>query len=330
MPSRCSGRKPRRGSGGTLRCPAGTRRNRMSDCRKTGKYLCTAVAPRQRKSRSPPKRRKQSAAKINQKVNKALDLLDSKEEKKLGKAAVIKQIKKEGVVDKPKIKAAVRRVASDMKKADVDKVADAFIAKELKGSMMTPKLMANQSLHRALYGGKSFFRKWKRPGEGAHRVEGFKRELAICKMIHKAGRMDNVVEVLGFGADFIDYAMLDYQKKPPVTNKAYLAQVYNGLRNLHSIGVVHLDIKWENTVWDPVRKQWCIIDFDASGVISPSDPSKWKMKPAEFQMYYDTIDDCKAKKYGKLCSQKTRARHDDVLFADIYGVSQDFVMDLKR
>jgi tRNA A-37 threonylcarbamoyl transferase component Bud32 len=50
-----------------------------------------------------------------------------------------------------------------------------------------------------------------------------------------------------------------------------LRDIEAGLKNLHRLGIAHLDVCARNIGYDPVRKQWCLVDFDSAKLLQLDD-----------------------------------------------------------
>jgi len=62
-------------------------------------------------------------------------------------------------------------------------------------------------------------------------------------------------------------------------NEQDYEDVRQGLKNLHKHGIVHLDVVARNVGWDETRQQWCLFDFDSSGIMAKGDNEKWLLAP---------------------------------------------------
>jgi hypothetical protein len=122
----------------------------------------------------------------------------------------------------------------------------------------------------------SFFRKPFRGGDEA-RVRGWKIENAIARALYERPQR-NVIRVLGVTSSYIDYQLVEDQKHPSADDLEAAEQVRNGLRNLHSLGFVYVDLHAGNVVWDPVNAEWVIIDFDLCGRMDKT-RRRWTFKP---------------------------------------------------
>ena len=159
-----------------------------------------------------------------------------------------------------------------------------------------------------------------------------RNELAIAKKIMK-NPLSNVVNVLKINEGinpFIDYQRLitgDSIKLKKEVFEKYNDDVREGLKNLHGINIVYLDLKWDNVGFDIQSNQWKIFDFDASGICSKN-KLKWILKPPDF-VVYNFVLDCEKELFKnplikitkkekeslvKICKKKSLLKFDEAIF----------------
>ena len=155
---------------------------------------------------------------------------------------------------------------------------------------------------------------------------GGKIELFIAKQLQKKPQ-ENIVDVLKVSDNstkpdeiYIDYQKLDVSKSFRKSKKE-LDDIRNGLRNLHELDVIYIDLKEDNLGYDKISKEWRVFDFDTSGVSTP-DKLEWKMKPELLWAHRKITDACDKKEnldISKMCKKKTLIRLDEIIFNLEFG-----------
>jgi len=162
--------------------------------------------------------------------------------------------------------------------------------------------------------------------------KGAKTELVIAKKL-LLNPQNNVVNVLKVSehtkAPYIDYQRLDTVKNFNTKFKYIQRDVRNGLKNLHKLNIIYIDLKDDNIAYDTKAKQWKIIDFDMSGICSAS-KLKWRRKPLMYWKYNSVEKFCKTnprKHYTKkfysevhrLCKKSSLVRMDEIIYYVMFG-----------
>lgn len=167
-------------------------------------------------------------------------------------------------------------------------------------------------LNKAPYGAKPFFRKHYRASD-PWRARIWRTELAIARILLRAGPQENVVKVYGVTDRYIDYQLLDDSINASAIihiDRDIVNDIRRGLDNLHRLRIIHVDLYSENIVWDPESKQWRIIDFDASGVTDESG-ERWEIKPVIGRQFDRFMTACKEVPpelmRGRVADVKTRS-----------------------
>lgn len=85
----------------------------------------------------------------------------------------------------------------------------------------------------------------------------------------------NVIKIYGVGENYFDMEILDKNKDP---NEEVVGHCVNGLRHLHSLHIVYVDIRSSNMGWDAKERKWKIHNFGKSGVLANNDID-WMYQP---------------------------------------------------
>lgn len=62
-----------------------------------------------------------------------------------------------------------------------------------------------------------------------------------------------------------------------------------GIDQLHSLGIVYIDVKEDNIGYSTIDNCFKIIDFDLSGIVYPDKTNKWSHEPIQGYMYQDIM-----------------------------------------
>lgn len=110
-------------------------------------------------------------------------------------------------------------------------------------------------------------------------------ELLIAKKLMTQPQ-SNVVKIYDVVQDddvcYIDMELLD-DKYVPFTE--YRTDIRNAISQLHSIGVIYIDIKEDNLGYSTIDQKYKLFDFNCSGIIDIKEPKKWQRKPFEAYQY---------------------------------------------
>ena len=108
--------------------------------------------------------------------------------------------------------------------------------------------------------------------EDAHRR---RVEQEIARRV-QASPQPNVVEIYDVG-DCVTQELLEPLDEYPRETTSVMEHVSSGLDQLHSIGVVYIDLHVGNVGWSPKSGRWKIFDFNMSGVV---EKGSWKLEPS--------------------------------------------------
>lgn len=97
------------------------------------------------------------------------------------------------------------------------------------------------------------------------KLSSFSNEAEISKLLINI-YLRNVVEIHSVDEPELTISMKILDITRP-KNEKLCQDVFNGLNNLHSLDIVHLDVHPRNVGWDLDRNQWCLFDFDAGGIL---------------------------------------------------------------
>lgn len=140
--------------------------------------------------------------------------------------------------------------------------------------------------------GRVIFRKMVDEEDGARE----KRIVAIIKENQAA--LPNIVNIYDIESKFIDMELLEICD-PDLDSESigrFRRDVADAISQLHSVGIVYVDLKMDNIGYSHDDGRWKLFDFDSSGILDSSDDTKWDLAPPRYHNY---------KKYSqKLCKQK--------------------------
>lgn len=104
-------------------------------------------------------------------------------------------------------------------------------------------------------------------------------ELEIARKL-LANPQKNVVKIYDVVEEkdncYIDMECLDDAYQPL---SKYVDDLKDGLLQLHSLGVVYIDIKSDNIGFSPNDNVFKIYDFDCSGIACVEEPTEWERRP---------------------------------------------------
>lgn len=114
-------------------------------------------------------------------------------------------------------------------------------------------------------------------------IDDGKLEVRISTIIKEnQGVLRNIVTIYDIRPDHIDMELLDMN---PDHVGDLEADMRAAIAQLHSVGVVYVDLKMDNIGYSHTDKRWKIFDFDASGIVSARDDTKWDAAPPAYYMY---------------------------------------------
>jgi hypothetical protein len=143
----------------------------------------------------------------------------------------------------------------------------------------------------------SFFRKPYRGGDDAARNRGWKIEHMIATALYRHPQ-PNVIRVLAVTPTYIDYQLVQDDLHPSRDDPDAARQVRNGLRNLHRLGFVYVDLHQGNVVWDGSHNEWVIIDFDLCGKMDETH-RRWLFKPDSWRQMRIATYSCNSEPYNE-------------------------------
>lgn len=114
-------------------------------------------------------------------------------------------------------------------------------------------------------------------------------ELAIAKLL-KQKPMSHVVKIYDIVQNNDEcYIDMEYLEDRYVPLSRYVDDFKKGLQQLHSIGVVYIDIKSDNIAYSKLDGVFKIFDFDCSGIVDMNQPNKWLVQPFQQSYMYRQI-----------------------------------------
>lgn len=129
------------------------------------------------------------------------------------------------------------------------------------------------------YKGEPFFQKNIDPLNKDHKVELYVAERLLKQPLKNIIR---VYEIIYFPTISIKYELLDVNQN--ILNfEEIKADLLSGLKSLHSINCIYIDIKEDNIGYCKSEKCWKIFDFDCSG-IATNNLLNWKIQPPNYYM----------------------------------------------
>lgn len=110
-------------------------------------------------------------------------------------------------------------------------------------------------------------------------------EFRIAKMLLQ-NPQPNVVKIYDAVMDgdtcFID---MEYLNDDYVPLEKYEEDFKNGLKQLHSLGIIYIDIKQDNIGYSTRDQVFKIYDFDCSGIVNEDNNKAWLYPPFESHMF---------------------------------------------
>ncbi len=106
-------------------------------------------------------------------------------------------------------------------------------------------------------------------------------EFRIAEMLLETPQ-PNVVKIYNAVLDGdICYIDMEYLDDKYVPFKEYEVDFKKGLNQLHSLGIVYIDIKQDNIGYSTKDKVFKIFDFDCSGIVCKDNTKAWLCPPIE-------------------------------------------------
>lgn len=165
--------------------------------------------------------------------------------------------------------------------------------------------------------------------------KGSNNEYKIAKILFETCEdTNNIVNVLGIGTEgevtYVDYKKMNLMESNEDTVSIREDHIKNGLKNLHRLNIIYIDIKYDNFGYDNSSNEWCIFDFDSSGICR-EDKKSWYRKPPNDYNYNEVVRICKLPNssmfnMGKIIEECTE------LFQECVGDSdcKKLLMDIKN
>lgn len=115
-------------------------------------------------------------------------------------------------------------------------------------------------------------------------------ELEIAKRLLKCP-MPNIVCIYDVqeGLDGISWIDMEYLDDTYKRLSTYVDDLKSGLEQLHTIGVVYIDIKSDNIGYSSKDNKFKIFDFDCSGIVDIQSPTKWEREPFHDSFKYKVL-----------------------------------------
>lgn len=139
------------------------------------------------------------------------------------------------------------------------------------------------------HNGLFFFRKIVDLSDPAAHMERF------ISLMLKDSPCKNVARVYELGPDFIDIELLDTAHDD---TSMRARDIKDALKQLHTKGIVYVDLKLDNMGYSHADGVWKLFDFDGSGIFNLKDKNKWIFPaPSHFKIY-KTLAPKVDKRYG--------------------------------
>ena len=131
-----------------------------------------------------------------------------------------------------------------------------------------------ESLNELLPNGKPFFRKMLNKCS--------RNEYHVARLLH-IHPQPNVVNVYKVTPAYYDMEILEVIPDLHFIHRTVTTDIQSALDQLHSLGVVYVDLKFDNVGYSQENGCWKLFDFDGSGVINT--PQEWLYEPPDYFTY---------------------------------------------
>lgn len=135
-----------------------------------------------------------------------------------------------------------------------------------------------------LYHGSQYFQKNIDIHNNQHKIE---LKIAQKLIISPQKNIVRVYDIKYSEPIHIKYELLDMDIDLPPSNEL-IKQLSTGIKNLHLMNCIYIDLKDDNIGFSPQDDCWKIFDFDCSGICT-DDLKKWIIKPPELFMFKKII-----------------------------------------
>jgi hypothetical protein len=109
------------------------------------------------------------------------------------------------------------------------------------------------------------------------------RELKIVEIL-KDKKFRNIVDIYSTCSKSIDMELLDIHADDKKTGDI-AADIRKAIEQLHSVGIIYIDIRRDNMGYSHTSRKWKLFDFDASGIVDKGDDMVWALEPPVYTMY---------------------------------------------
>jgi len=115
-------------------------------------------------------------------------------------------------------------------------------------------------------------------------------EKQIAQLLLNA-HLSHVVAIHDVRPSHIDMELLDVYHDETSTQET---DIRMAVQQLHTIGVVYVDIKSDNFGYSHANGCWKLFDFDGSGLLKEGKLDEWELAPANFYIYKRVAKQVKA------------------------------------
>ncbi len=150
--------------------------------------------------------------------------------------------------------------------------------------------VTGSSTQESIDGADDVFRKMLDPNDSSQLTE-----IEIAKILFQ-NPQKNVVKIYDVVHDEDNcYIDMEYLNDSYVSMSKYKDDFKNALDQLHSQGIVYIDIKSDNIGFSSIDNTYKVFDFDCSGIVDIQNPQKWKKEPFKQSYKYKRVIEMKHK-----------------------------------
>lgn len=127
----------------------------------------------------------------------------------------------------------------------------------------------------------------------------------------------NIVKIYDVTNNHINMEYLQTNYRITENNlEKYLDDIYSGIKQLHNLNIIYIDLKFDNIGYSEQDKCFKIFDFDHSGIVDNQNNKIWLYKPQSGYIFkdYNYMTECVKNLYEL----------DDIIF------NLEFVVDIKK